>query len=83
MQAPWEELIAKHQPSSPNPALNAFARRFGDLELYGMMRFLLHHRCTGNDLVADAYVLDAQASEVTVPQLTINGKTEHCQFANV
>lgn len=65
MQATRKEVIAELQPSRSNPALNAFACLYGDLERYAMMRFLLHHRCTGTNLVADADVLDAQASQVT------------------
>jgi len=56
-----------------DPSSNGFPRRFGNLELDGPLRFLLHHdrpRCDG---LAMTHIPHPQANEVAGSQFAVNG----------
>jgi hypothetical protein len=64
-----------------DPRSNGLPRRFGNLELDGPLRFLLHHDCPRCDSLTMADIPHPQADEVPGSKFAVDGQVEQGKFA--
>lgn len=76
MDATREKEVAGFQFGSRDPCGQALSRSFRQLELYRLLRFLLHDDGSGTDPPAIGDVAQSKLDKVTAPELAVYSKIE-------
>ena len=73
MDATWEEKIPGFQLGSRDPCGQTLARALRELELNGLLSFLLHDNLSGTHSTAIRHVTQSKLDQVAAPELTVDG----------
>lgn len=76
MDATREKEVAGFQFGARDPVGQALSRSFRELELYGLLSFLLHDDGSGTDPAAISDVAQPKLDQVTAPELAVDSKIE-------
>jgi len=76
-----EELL-RLQMGRRDPSRDRVPGLFGDFELHGPLRLLLHNNRASGDMTPLNHIVDAKPDQITPAQFAVDGEVEQCKFSS-